>query len=186
MRWTGRPAPTRMASVNFVINRRDGGKPTGSWRCDQKKAKPKKRKEPEQYQLFDAPEYHYRVSAFASRAIRLSQGRGAAKCSIDPNAYRHSGRPFVCVGFSSLPDRHQPSAFRHPRPFPFPFSRPQSNRLSQRVLAHQTTGRHTRRKLSSCARCPKERCTNSLVQSGMGRSPDARGQLWKGSKYEDV
>ena len=52
----------------------------------QKKAKPKKRKEPEQYQLFDAPEYHYRVSAFASRAIRRSQGSGAAKCSIDPNA----------------------------------------------------------------------------------------------------
>ena len=46
--------------ASFVISRKDGGRPTGSWRCGTRRTEAHP-KEPEQYQLFDTPGYSYRV-----------------------------------------------------------------------------------------------------------------------------
>jgi hypothetical protein len=61
-RWTGSPRTDADGQCEFCYQPEGWGKAYRfvSLRY-QKKAKPKKPKEPEQYQLFDTPEYHYRV-----------------------------------------------------------------------------------------------------------------------------
>jgi hypothetical protein len=50
------------ANASSAISRRDGAKPAGSWRFVMKSRRnPKESEQPEQYQLFDTPEYTYRV-----------------------------------------------------------------------------------------------------------------------------
>jgi len=48
-------------SASFATSRKDGGEPTGSWRCGREEAEAQQLNEPEQYQLFDTPQYSYRV-----------------------------------------------------------------------------------------------------------------------------
>ena len=64
VRWTGSPRTDADGQCEFRYQPEGWGK---AYRFValryQKQAKPKKRKEPEQYQLFDAPEYYYRVFA---------------------------------------------------------------------------------------------------------------------------